>query len=237
MGWKNILIKISSKFLRISTSSAELTFNMKHNNVLPNQHFHKDWQRHVRSWFNQPGHKKRRRVTRQKKASLISPRPAHGSLRSIVRCPTNKYNTKLRMGRGFTLEELKTAGISAKQARTIGIACDHRRKNRSTESLQSNVQRLKEYQSKLIIFPRKLSQPKQGDSEENELGVASQLLGPVLPIIDLPEEMKSRPITDEERKLSAFQTLRQAKANARLIGIRAKRVEKAKADAEMKAKK
>merc|ERR1712002_31487 len=195
------------------------------------------WQNHVRSWFNQPGHKKRRRVLRQKKASAVAPRPAHGSLRSIVRCPTNKYNTKVRMGKGFTLEELKAAGISAKQACTIGIAVDHRRKNRSTESLQLNVQRLKEYQSKLIIFPRKLSQPKQGDSELNELEMASQLLGPVLPIVDLPPEMKSRPITDEERKLSAFQTLRQAKANARLIGVRAKRVEQAKADAEMKAKK
>merc|ERR1739848_70003 len=174
---------------------------------------------------------------RQKKASSIAPRPARGPLRSIVRCPTNKYNTKLRMGKGFTLEELKAAGISKKQSHSIGIAVDHRRKNRSTESLQSNVQRLKEYQSKLIVFPRKISQPKQGDSEENELALASQLLGPLLPIVDLPQEMKSRPITDEERKLSAFQTLRQAKANARLIGIRAKRVEQAKADAEMKAKK
>ena len=51
------------------------------------------------------------------------------------------------------------------QARTIGIACDHRRKNRSTDSLQANVQRLKEYKSKLIVFPKKLSKPKQGDSE------------------------------------------------------------------------
>lgn len=69
------------------------------------------------------------------------------------------------MGRGFTLEELKTAGISAKRARTIGISVDHRRKNKSTESLQANVQRLKEYQSKLIIFPRKQNKPKKTDSE------------------------------------------------------------------------
>ena len=50
-------------------------------------------------------------------------------------------------------------------AKTIGIAVDHRRKNRSAESLQANVQRLKEYKSKLIIFPRKMNKPKQGDSE------------------------------------------------------------------------
>ena len=52
-----------------------------------------------------------------------------------------------------------------KLAPTIGIAVDHRRRNRSLESLQANVQRLKEYRSKLILFPRKPNQPKQGDSD------------------------------------------------------------------------
>ena len=60
---------------------------------------------------------------------------------------------------------LQAAGISRKVAPTIGIAVDHRRKNRSTESLQANVQRLKEYKSKLIVFPKKAGKPKQGDSE------------------------------------------------------------------------
>ena len=59
----------------------------------------------------------------------------------------------------------QAAGISRKVAPTIGISVDHRRKNRSAESLQANVQRLKEYKSKLIVFPRKASKPKQGDSE------------------------------------------------------------------------
>lgn len=59
---------------------------------------------------------------------------------------------------------LQAAGIHKKTARTIGIAVDPRRRNRSTESLQANVQRLKEYRSKLILFPRKPSAPKKGDS-------------------------------------------------------------------------
>merc|ERR1711970_500876 len=210
---------------------------MKHNNVLPNAHFHKDWQNRVKTWFNQPGRKKRRRVSRQKKALAIAPRPVAGSLRPVVRCPTFKYNTKVRGGRGFTLEELKTAGISAKSARTIGIAVDHRRKNKSTESLQANVQRLKEYKSKLIVFPRKPSQPKQGDAEESELAVAAQLQGKVLPILEVKAETKARMITDEERKLSVFKTMRIARANKRLVGIRAKRATEAAADAAMKAKK
>lgn len=59
---------------------------------------------------------------------------------------------------------VQAAGIHKKTARTIGIAVDPRRRNRSTESLQANVQRLKEYRSKLILFPRKASAPKKGDS-------------------------------------------------------------------------
>ena len=79
----------------------------KHNNMLTHGHFHKDWQRFVKTWFNQPGRKKRRRQTRLKKAARIAPRPVAGPIRPVVRCPTFRYNTKLRAGRGFTLEELK----------------------------------------------------------------------------------------------------------------------------------
>ena len=79
---------------------------MKHNNQLPNVHFHKDWQLRVKTWFDQPGRKKRRRNNRISKAARIAPRPIE-LLRPAVRCPTLKYNTKLRAGRGFTLDELK----------------------------------------------------------------------------------------------------------------------------------
>ena len=79
---------------------------VKHNNLLPNQHFRKDWKSHVRTWFDQPGKKKSRRVARVKRALKVAPRPLD-TLKPSVRCPTLKYNTKLRLGRGFTLEELK----------------------------------------------------------------------------------------------------------------------------------
>merc|ERR1712188_230542 len=208
-----------------------LSVIMKHNNQLPNSHFHKDWQNRVRTWFDQPGRKKRRRVARQNKALGVAPRPVTGALRPVVRCPTFKYNTKVRMGRGFTLEELKTAGISKKYAKTIGICVDHRRKNRGTESLQTNVQRLKEYKSKLIVFPRKPSQPKQGDADVSELAVAAQLQGKILPIMEVKPDNKARLITDEEKKISVFKTMRIARANKRLVGIREKRAKEAAADA------
>uniref|UniRef100_A0A804UHV6 60S ribosomal protein L13 n=1 Tax=Zea mays TaxID=4577 RepID=A0A804UHV6_MAIZE len=128
---------------------------VKHNNVIPNGHFKKHWQNYVKTWFNQPARKQRRRIARQKKAVKIFPRPTAGPLRPIVQCQTLKYNMKSRAGRGFTLEELKAAGIPKKLAPTIGISVDHRRKNKSLEGLQANVQRLKTYKAKLVIFPRR----------------------------------------------------------------------------------
>ena len=53
-----------------------------------------------------------RRKARQAKARRIAPRPVAGPLRPQVRCPTIRYHTKVRAGRGFTLEELKVRSIS-----------------------------------------------------------------------------------------------------------------------------
>ena len=83
----------------------------KRNQMVPNGHFHKDWQRWVKTWFNQPARKIRRRNNRIQKARKIAPRPAGGNLRPVVRCMTFKYNTRVRSGRGFTLDELKVERI------------------------------------------------------------------------------------------------------------------------------
>merc|ERR1719392_406975 len=109
----------------------------------------------MRTWFDQAGRKKRRALNRQKKAAKLAPRPAAGLLRPVVHPPTQRYNMKLRLGKGFTLDELREAKIAPKLAPTIGIAVDHRRRNRCTESLQENVDRLKEYMSKLKVFPKR----------------------------------------------------------------------------------
>lgn len=81
----------------------------KGNNMVPNAHFHKYWQQHVRTWFNQPARKLRRRNNRIKKAKAAFPRPSTGALRPIVRCPSIRYHTKQRLGRGFTLAEIKVS--------------------------------------------------------------------------------------------------------------------------------
>ncbi|KAI9172907.1 60S ribosomal protein L13 [Blastocladiella emersonii ATCC 22665] len=200
-----------------------------HNNLLPNQHFRKQWKLRVKTWFNQPGQKKARRVARAAKAAQIAPRPVDGLLRPAVRCPTVKYNRRIRAGKGFTLDELKAAGIHRKKAATIGIAVDFRRKSRSEEALALNVQRLKTYKSKLVLFPKK-------GAKAEAVAEAVQLRGAVHPIVHSYETEAARAITAEEKEFNAYVALRKARTLARYHGIRAKRAA-AKAAAEADAKK
>ena len=79
----------------------------KRNNIIANAHFHKWWERYVKTWFNQPARKERRRTARLQKAARLAPKPATGPLRPIVHCQTIRYNTKARAGRGFSLDELR----------------------------------------------------------------------------------------------------------------------------------
>ncbi|XP_034946295.1 60S ribosomal protein L13 [Chelonus insularis] len=199
----------------------------KRNNMIPNGHFHKDWQRFVKTWFNQPARKLRRKQKRVMKARALAPRPVN-RIRPVVHCPTFRYHTKVRAGRGFTLEELKAAGFNKNYARTIGIPVDPRRRNKSVESLQVNAQRLKEYRAKLILFPINEKKLRKGDATEEERKVATQFKGDIMPIRQKASlKSKARVITEEEKKFSAYITLRKARADARLVGIRAKRVKDA----------
>lgn len=63
--------------------------------------------------------------------------------------------------------------------------------------------------------------------QEAERKVARQLVGQVLPISQTLPSIKARAITDEERNTSVFRSMRVARANARLIGIREKRAREA----------
>ncbi|XP_024385981.1 large ribosomal subunit protein eL13z isoform X2 [Physcomitrium patens] len=203
---------------------------VKHNNVIPNGHFKKDWQNYVRTWFNQPARKKRRRTARQKKAVAVFPRPTAGPLRPVVHSQTLKYNSKIRSGRGFTLEELKAAGIPKKLAPTIGIAVDHRRKNRCLESLQENINRLNTYRAKLVVFPRRSKKTKAGDATAEELSSVTQLTRPVLPIVKPQPTAEIVSITDEMKSQKGYYKLRLERMNERLVGVRKKKAEQAEKD-------
>ena len=182
--------------------------------MLPKVHLGKDWQEKDKTWFNQPGRKHRRQIKRAAKAAKIAPNPTH-TLKPIVRGQTNKYNNKIRLGRGFTKEELKKAGIlSLNYARSIGIAVDHRRKDTSNEAQTANVNRIKEYLAKMILYPRKKADKKAIVKEATE----EQLKAPEAKeqntckcVVPLPKEEVGytfAPITKEMKSANVYKTQR-----------------------------
>jgi len=204
-----------------------------HNNVLHSNHFRKDWQRRVRTWFDQPGRKLRRRNARKAKATALGVRPLT-LLRPAVRAQTVRYNRKVREGRGFTFAELKEAGIGRKEARGVGIVVDHRRRNLSEEGKLVNVQRLKAYKERLIVFPRNSKKPKKGDSTGDAL--TAETTRATIPLPESIPHEAPRKITEEEREFKAFRALRDARAQQRHAGARKIREAK-KAEEEANKKK
>mmetsp|Transcript_34141 Transcript_34141/g.79192 ORF Transcript_34141/g.79192 Transcript_34141/m.79192 type:complete len:218 (+) Transcript_34141:83-736(+) len=209
------------------------------NHVIPNVHFRKvNGMQHgrmnrvmMRTWFNQPARKDRRAKVRKAKIAKIFPRPAAGLLRPVVHPPTQRYNMKLRLGKGFTIEELKEAKIPKKMARTIGIAVDHRRRNKCVESLQTSVERLKTYMSKLVIFPKRSGKKgvKKGDTPRSELkNVAQNTLREIIPI-ERPKLLeKCRAITAEDKEFSAYKKLKKARTDKKFLGSKLKKAAEAK---------
>ncbi|POS71457.1 hypothetical protein DHEL01_v210148 [Diaporthe helianthi] len=212
---------------------------IKHNQTIVKNHFRKDWQRRVRTHFDQPGKKVSRRNARQAKAAAAAPRPID-KLRPVVRCPTIKYNRRVRAGRGFTLAELKAAGLSRQYAPTIGIAVDARRQNVSEESLATNVQRLKAYKERLILFPKKSNKPKKGDSSKEELKAVSEAVpvaAAAFPIVHADTTIKTIKKSEFPAPIEggAYRKLRDERSNKRNQGSREKRArEAAEAEADKK---
>merc|ERR1719468_1388843 len=181
-----------------------------------------------RTWFDQAGRKKRRSQNRKAKAARLAPRPAAGLLRPVVHPPTQRYNMKLRLGRGFTFEELREAKISPKLARTIGIAVDHRRRNKCAESLQLNVERLNLYKSKLLVFPKGSGKKavKKGDTPKSELqNVAQNTLKEIIPVPKPQLRIKARAITAEEKgeSYSAYKKMQKARIDQKWDGQKRKK--------------
>jgi len=208
---------------------------VKHNNVIPNIHCKKKWHDSTRGplkvklSLNKASKKKSRRLTRAAKAAAIAPRPLQ-LLRPIVRAQTQKYSSKVRLGRGFTLAEVKAAGLTAAYARTVGIAVDHRRSNRSAESMDANVARLNEYKSKLVVFPKRRGTVKAGDSSKEETKAATQLLGAVMPLSKPADEIVMEDVTAELKANSAFTQMRVARQETKIDGYRISVINRKKKD-------
>ncbi|KAI5475791.1 hypothetical protein MNV49_000842 [Pseudohyphozyma bogoriensis] len=200
------------------------------NQRLHRNHFRKDWQSRVKTWFDQPGKKESRRAARVAKATKAGLRPVE-LLRPAVRCPTIRYNTKLRAGRGFTKAELKAAGVRPKEALSIGIPVDHRRRNKSEEGLKVNVARLAAYKERLVVFPKKGSKKVKVDAPAETVKSTSAAFPLPSFVAEAPRE-----ITAEEREANAFRTLRLARSDARLVGVRAERIKKREEEEAAKKK-
>ena len=193
---------------------------MKHNHELPNAHFRKHWTRRVKTWFNQPARKSARRDARAQKAVAIAPRPVDGPLRPAVNCPTLKYCAKVRLGRGFSLEELKRAGIAKTYAKRIGISVDHRRRT----CTEANLARLALYKSKLVIV-------KKGDAASE--AVAQLGKNQLLPLTKAAHVQEFGVITKEMTEVNAYATRRTERDVKRWGSLRAKKAAEKAAKEDM----
>jgi len=201
----------------------------KRNDRIPKNHFKKKWELRVKTWFDQPAQKKIRRERRLAKAAAVFPRPTSGPVRPVVRPPTRRYNFKVKLGRGFTLEELKAAGVNHREAKNIGIAVDKRRTNKSEGAFNLNVQRLKTYKSKLVVFPHTKKERAAANAEDLK---TPQFNGTILPAKQRRFTIESVPKSEVNSKVSAVNVLRRAQAEAKYVGLKAKvKAEKAAAAA------
>jgi large subunit ribosomal protein L13e len=198
---------------------------VKHNNVVPNIHCKKKWHDSTRGplkvklSLDQAPKKKARRLARAARAAAVAPRPLQ-LLRPAVHAPTQRYNAKLRLGRGFTIAEVKAAGFTAAYARTVGIAVDHRRINRSVESMEMNVARLEEYKSKLVVFPKRRGSVKAGDATKEETTAATQLTGAVMPLVKVVPGIVMEEVTAEMKATVSFTQMRMARKENKVAGYR-----------------
>lgn len=141
--------------------------------------------------------------------------------------------------------DFQEAKIPRKLAPTIGIAVDPRRVNLSTEALAANVERLQAYRKRLILFPRKSGQQKKGDAEKSEVEKATKGEGVVrklhekgiLAVAKRPEGFSETKKSEMGKGTeAAYRVLRDARSEARLVGVRERRA-KAKADEAAASKK
>ena len=182
--------------------------------TLANARFNKKINLKVRTYFSQPAKKLRRRQRRAERCRKLGPNPTH-SLRPAVRGMSRRYNNKIRLGRGFTVAELKLAGIKGvNYARSIGISIDKRRRDTCSETQKVNAERIKEYINKMILYPRKKAdkKPQIKEATEDQLKSAEaqsqNTTRTVIPLPTLESGVSWSNISAEMKELKVYKTLR-----------------------------
>jgi large subunit ribosomal protein L13e len=151
-----------------------------------------------------------------------------------VQCPTIRYNRKAREGRGFSIAELKAAGVAPKYARTVGISVDGRRQNLSEEGLARNVERLKAYLARLVVVTNRVKKADKPDLSKIE---STQTISTAFAAPSVREGFSEIAKSEIPAPIEggAYRKLRIARSDARLVGARDRRAkEKAEAEAAKK---
>ena len=207
---------------------------VKHNNVLHKAHLRKHWQMRVKCYFNKTAHKKIRAQKRQDKEADRLPVPL-GKLRPVVYSCTQRYAGKTRIGRGFTLAEVKAAGLTPAFARSVGIAVDHRRHNKNADMMDANVARIKAYKEKLVLFPRKEGKPKKGEIADSSAANVKKVQesGSSTELLKLPAKAEQAaefiPLTKQMASFGAYAKLRELRLTKRDFGRKQRKAELAAA--------
>jgi large subunit ribosomal protein L13e len=219
----------------------------KGNNAIPKVHQRKHYhpcssqKGNMSTFLDQPKKAQTRRRLRLQKAKRIFPRPLK-ALRPTVACPTVRYNFRKRLGRGFTVEEVRAAGLNPNYAATIGIRVDGRRKNISAESLNANTARLKQYLSKLVLFPLSKKAVRAGEASADEQKKAVQDRSRFGRVVAHPKgvavaKAPARKVAKADKEKSAYKFLKKNLSAARFLGERIQRAKKREAAAKAAAEK
>lgn len=96
--------------------------------------------------FNQAAKRKKRQLARNEKGVNGKKNAFNSSrmLRSIVHCPTKMHCFKIRIGRGFSVEEIKNYYSNINIASSCGLIVDKRRRKSGINQF-SNIHRVKTY--------------------------------------------------------------------------------------------
>lgn len=89
---------------------------------------------------------------------------------------------------------------------------DARRRSKSEESVKLNAARLKDYVSRLVVFSK----------SKKATGEVPQLTGEIVAMPAKESPVSYIELNDEMKEFRAYASLRQARSDARLVGIRAK---------------
>jgi large subunit ribosomal protein L13e len=99
---------------------------------------------------------------------------------------------------------------------------DHRRTNKSVETLKANVDRLKEYKARLVVFGKKQDATKEAISTTQ--GSDDLFTKPKLS----DNAVTYTTVTDEMKSFRAYDSLRRARSDVKLVGIRIKKAKEGK---------